>query len=81
MQGKCSFHLSDENSYLNFKTFDIVNTPECGDLAKELREYLLNRPLNEIDIDFVRSRKCSHKKGFCVRPIAAVIEEHLKFFV
>ena len=74
------FSLSDESGYLSFKSFDIINTPECGKLARGLREYLLGRPLNEIDIDFIRSRECPHEKGLCVKQITAVIAEHLEFF-
>jgi hypothetical protein len=74
------FSLSDETGVLKFKSFDIVNTPDCAKLAEELREYLLARPLREIDISLVRSMECPHERGHCIEAVAKVIEEHIEFF-
>ena len=74
------FSLSDEKGYLSFKTFDIVSMPDCAELAEELRKYLLGRPLNEIDVDFIRSKECPRNVGMCIKQIAEVIQEHIEFF-
>jgi hypothetical protein len=74
------FSLSDETGVLKFKTFDIVNTPDCARLAEELRKYLLARPLREIDVTFVRSMECPQKRGYCIEAVARVLEEHIEFF-
>jgi hypothetical protein len=74
------FTLSDDTGVLKFKTFDIVNTPACARLAKQLREYLLARPLREIDMQVVKAMRCPHHNGVCLDVVARVIEEHVEFF-
>ena len=74
------FTLSDETGVLKFKSFEIANTPACGKLAEELREYLFSRALGDIDIEVIRKKKCPHDVGTCGETIARVIEEHIELF-
>jgi len=74
------FILSDETGVLQFKSFDIVNTPQCAEVAVELRKHLVGRPLQEIDMDAIRSVKCPHDNGSCIETAVKIIEENIDFF-
>jgi hypothetical protein len=73
---KVRFRLSDSTGALRFTEFDIVDAPECGRIAGALRDYLLGRPLAEIDLGHIRQMTCAGN-GQCIRDIAGVIENSL----
>ncbi len=82
------FTLSNETGVQRFKAFELVDDPECGEMGKFLREYLVGRPLAEVDLDYLRSLKCPYMRslecqesGGCVLAIIDVIREYQDLFV
>ena len=75
-RNKVRFVLSDKTGTLRFTDFDIVNAPECGEVAGPLKEYLLGRPLTGIDLGYIRQLTCPGN-GQCIRDIVDVIENSL----
>ena len=74
------FILSDETGVLQFKSFDIVNMPQCAEVAVELKKHLIGRPLQQIDMDAIRLVQCPHDNGSCIEAAAKIIEENIDFF-
>lgn len=74
------FSLSDENGDLRFESFDISNMPECHDFAVRLREYLLSRPLKDLDPGWVRRMQCPGA-GECTSTMARVVEDFQQLFL
>jgi len=72
---KLQFTLSDESGVLRFKSFDIADAPECWQIAKTLRQYLVGRALDDVDVDYIRSLSCSGS-GVCIEKIATVVAEY-----
>ena len=77
---KVRFSLSDSTGTLRFTDFDIVDAPECGQVAGTLKEYLLGRPLAELDLDHIRQMTCPGN-GQCIRDIVSVIGDSLSTLV
>lgn len=74
-RNKVRFALSDSTGTLRFTDFDIVDAPECRDTAEALRQYVLGRPLAELDSDYIRQMTCAGN-GQCICDIAGVIEDY-----
>lgn len=72
---KVRFALSDSTGTLRFTDFDIVDAPECREVAQKLRGQLLGRPLADLDLDYIRGLSCGGN-GQCIRDIVSVIEDH-----
>ena len=66
------FRLSDDSGVLRFEEFAIVDGPDCGDMQRALREYLVGRSLAHVDLDYLRGLNCSGD-GECL--LGAVIRE------
>ena len=77
---KAIISLSDRTGVLRVKAFDIVEAPECRELAESLRQHLLGMPLAEIDTKAIREVPCSGG-GLCGRTVADIIEEYQILFV
>lgn len=82
------FTLSNETGIQRFKDFKLVEAPECGAMGKLLQEYLVGRPLAEVDLAYLRSLKCPYMRslecqenGGCVLAIIDVIREFQDLFV
>ena len=73
-RNKVRFALSDSTGTLRFTDFDIVDAPECRGTAEALKEYVLGRPLAELDSDYVRRLTCAGN-GRCILDIASVIDD------
>ena len=69
------FTLSNETGVQRFKAFELVDDPECGEMGKLLREYLVGRPLAEVDFDYLRSLKCQ-RNGGCTLAVIEVVREY-----
>ena len=76
---KIRFALSDESGELRFTSFDIVDMPECQDLARALQEYLLDRPLAEVDLDYLVGLRC-RANGECVQGMIRMVDEYQAMF-
>jgi hypothetical protein len=73
------FSLSDKSGILRFEEFEIVGSPVCAHVAEELKQLLLGQPLDEIDMDRVKSITCPGG-GECVRTVIDVVEDTLETF-
>jgi len=76
---KVRFTLSDETGALRFKDFDIIDAPECKEIADTLRQYLLGRPVAEIDVGYIRTLECPGN-GQCMHAIANVVAQNKAMF-
>jgi len=76
---KIRLSLSDESGELRFESFEIVDMPDCQELAGQLREYLVGRPLAQADPHRVRSMSCP-SGGACMLVVARIIEEYQRLF-
>lgn len=76
---KIRFTLGDETGVLRVEDFDIVDAPQCWDLADALKKYLIGRPLAEVDLDYIRSLRC-RGDGRCMRAIVEAIAEYHGMF-
>ena len=72
---KVRFSLSDASGVLRFKSFDIIDAPECQEIAEELRSYLVGRPRSQVDVDYIRNLRCPGS-GLCMVRIAEVVAEY-----
>ena len=72
---KVRFSLSDASGVLRFKSFGIIDAPECRQIAEALRDYLVDRPLSEVDVDHVRHLSCPGD-GLCMNRIAELVVEY-----
>jgi len=74
------FSLSDASGKLAFSAFEFVNGGTCPEAEQRLREYLLGRPLADVDLRVVEKLSCADGRE-CFAQIAAVIREHQELFV
>ena len=72
------FSLSDDSGELQFENFDIAD-PQCRQFADRLREYLVSRPLKELDPERIRFMQCPGA-GECAATVAAVVEDYQRLF-
>ena len=82
------FGSGKETGVWRFKTFELVEGPDCGAMGEVLREYLPGRPLAEVDLDYLRRLKCPYmqsqecqENGGCVLAVIDVIREYQDLFV
>ncbi|MBW2264228.1 MAG: hypothetical protein JRG91_19865 [Deltaproteobacteria bacterium] len=73
------FVLSDRTGVLRVEDFDIVDAPQCSALAEALKTHLVGRPVAEIDLDHIRSLRCSGDAA-CMRAIVDAIVEYHEMF-
>ena len=73
------FALSDKTGVLRVVEFDIVDVPQCGEFAGVLKQYLIGRPLAELDLDYIRSLRC-RGDGQCMSAIVDAIAEYHEMF-
>ncbi len=76
---KIRFSLSDDSGELCFEYFEIIDAPECQEIAGKIRSYILGRPLRLIDANRIRSLECPGS-GECMSTVAKVIEENQEIF-
>lgn len=73
------FSLSDSSGHLRFESFDIVDMPQCGDLAAALKKHLVGRTLAQVDVERIRAMKCPGEPT-CVAEVARIVEEQQRLF-
>ena len=73
------FSLSDLSGQMRFESFDVVDTPDCEDVAASLREYLVRRPLAEVNVERIRSMECDGRCT-CLGEVARVVREQQRLF-
>ena len=78
-QDSIRFSLSDDTGDLRFKSFDIVNAPECRSMLETLRNYILSRPLVEIDLRRIQQLDCPGN-GQCMDEVVEEIKEAQMLF-
>lgn len=74
------FSLSDRDGEMRFMSLDIVGLPACRIVARRVREYVVGRPLRDVDIQHIRSLACPGCEG-CVREMIRAIEENRRMFI
>jgi len=74
------FSLSDASGKLAFSAFEFVSGGTCPEAEQRLREYLLGRPLADVDLQVVEKLSCAEGRE-CFAQIAAVIRDHQEIFV
>jgi hypothetical protein len=77
---KIRFTLSDSSGVLRFTSFDFVDAPECAETARALGEYLVGRPLAEVDVEYLCAFRCAGSDS-CMRALTEVIREHRGMFL
>ena len=73
------FSLSDLSGRMRFESFDIMDMPECRRAAASIRNYLLHRPLGEVDIGRIRSMEGDGRCP-CVAQVVGVVREQQRLF-
>ena len=73
------FSLSDLSGQMRFESFDVVDMPDCENVAASLREYLVRRPLAEVDVERIRSMECDDRCT-CLGEAARVVREQQRLF-
>ena len=73
------FSLSDLSGRMRFESFDVVDMPEYKGAAASLTEYLLRRPLAEVDVERIRSMECDGRCT-CLGEVAPVVGEQQRLF-
>ena len=73
------FALSDRSGRMCFESFDIIDVPECQDVAARLREYLVHRPLAQVDVKRIRSMQCAAFPA-CISDVARAVDELKRLF-
>jgi len=71
--------LSDRTGALSFENFDIVDAPDCSETAYNIREYLLGRPLAEVDVDSIREMG-DLGNPLCARVVAGLVADCQRLF-
>ena len=77
---KMRFALSDKAGVLRVEDFDIVDAPQCTTFAEKLKQYLIGRPVADVDLAYIRSLRCPGD-GRCMRVIVDAIAQYHEMFV
>jgi len=77
---KLRFRLSDEGGTLRFAAFAIAGALECAATEAALRDYLIDRPLADVDLNYLRSLSCA-EDGACVRAVIKEVQKYQHLFV
>ena len=72
--------MSDRTGLLRFKSFDIVEAPECAGMTERIRCYLIGRALAEVDLGYIR--EIGHDgHALCCRVVAQLVAESQGVFL
>jgi len=72
--------LNDKNGVLSFESFEIAGAPECKEMEKTIRKYLLGRPLAYVDLEYLKKIKCK-ENGKCILALIQLIQEYKDLFI
>ena len=73
------FALSDGGGRMRFESFDIIDVPECHDVAARLREYLVHRPLAQVDVERIQAMQRA-ATATCIPDVARAVDELKRLF-
>lgn len=76
---KIRFALSDKTGVLRVVDFDIVDAPQCAEIAEALKQYLTGRPIVEVDLEYIQSLRC-RGDARCMRTIVDTITQYHEMF-
>ena len=79
-EDKVRYSLSDKSGAIRFEKFDIVGAPKCAPVAAALRDLLLGRSLEEIDVEELEKMSCPGR-GECIQAAVNIITECQSLFV
>lgn len=74
------FRLNDDKGVLCFTEFEILNPLRCRGVEGVLREYLLGRPLADIDPADLR-KEMPAGNGECAEAVIREVLKHQRLFV
>ena len=77
--GNIRFALSDRGGRMCFESFDIIDVPECQNVAARLRDYLVHRPLAQVDVRQIRSMRHA-ATAMCIPDVARAVDELKRLF-
>ncbi len=73
------YTMSDDGGELRFTSFQITGGSRCQGVEQELKEYLLSRPLRDLDADRIMQVSCPGGRQ-CIETVARVVAEQQGFF-
>jgi len=73
------FVLSDRGGRMCFESFDIIDMPECQNTSARLREYLVHRPLAQVDVRRIQSMQRADTPT-CIPDVARAVDELKRLF-
>ena len=73
------FVLSDRGGRICFESFDIIDMPECHDVAARLREYLVHRPLAQVDVERIQAMQRT-AIATCIPDVVRAVNELKRLF-
>ena len=68
------YSLSDKDGVLRFDAFEIVGAPECRHVSEALKEYLIGRALDDVDLGYLCTLACA-ENGACIRAVLRAVKE------
>ena len=71
--------LSDETGVLRITKLESESLSQCSDGFKKLTDYLVGRPLAEIDIPHTLSLNCANNKH-CIGSLANLLQDYIDMF-
>lgn len=74
------FRLNDASGVLRFEEFEIVGAPACSNLETMLRDYLVGRPLAEVDLEYLRELRCTGRCE-CIPTVIGEVRKHQSLFL
>jgi len=77
--GNIRFVLSDRSGQMCFESFDIADTPECRDVIARLSEYLVHRPLGQVDVRRIQSMRRA-ATDTCIPDVVRTVGELKRLF-
>jgi hypothetical protein len=77
---KIRFKMSDVSGQMRFVSFEISQSAPRCDFLEDLRAYLLNRPLREVDLAHLENSACTGS-GHCLPAVKKAITEYQNLFL
>ena len=76
------FSLSDDSGVLRIEALEIIDATECRNFEQELHDYLIGRPLAEVDLGYLGSLTCDGNGACdCLWAVIQKMEKHQQRFL
>ena len=72
--------LNDDDGVLRFVDFEILNASRCRGIETELQEYFVDRPLANVDLEYLRGSRFEGN-GECIHAVIREVNKHLCLFL